>query len=47
MKYFTCLMISSGLAIKSIVNISKNLYSIFSMKSNLAYPSLYMKKTAK
>jgi hypothetical protein len=41
------LMVSSVEAIKSTLNNSINLYSIFSIKSNLAYPSLYKKKTAK
>jgi len=38
---------SSGEAIKSRVNNSRNLYSIFWMKSSLAWPSLCIKKTAK
>ena len=42
-----CLIISSVDAIKSTLNSSINLYSKFSIKSNLPYPSYCKKNTAK
>ena len=47
LKVIDYLTTSSEDAIKSTLNSSMNLYSIFWMKSNLAVPSLLMMNTAK